>query len=506
MRKTRLYLLIALALGLAACASLGSRADLVSVRILVDGGALSASVPAGSSVRQALQAAGVEAGPLDRSEPPSYTILQGGEEVRLLRVSEDFETEQSELPFVSRTLPNEALPVGEQRLIQNGVNGLQEATYRLLYEDGELVARTLVSATTLSQPVEEIIMIGAQSPFSAVGLPGRLAFLSAGNAWVFDGSSGARRAVAVTGDLDGRIFEVSPDGRWLLFSRTSAAANTINDLWLAGLEEGPLTLIDLGLENVVHYAGWVPGAAYQVAFSTVDPADNPPGWQARNDLQLLEIDADGQPGRLRTLLAANQEGFYAWWGSGFAWSPSGQRLAFARPDGVGSVGLATGSLNLWYSLPAYQTGSDWAWIPGLSWLDEERFYYVHYTINPPSFALTLAGPNDSQAIAQDVGLFAMPQTEPGGEQVAYLRAFLPSQGEISGYQLMVATPQGVSMLLFPPEGAAGLTPHKLAWSPSAEDGPLIAFLYEGDLWVVNVLSGEAQQLTGDGLVGAVSWR
>ncbi len=506
MRKTRLYLLIVLALSLAACAPLGSRADLVSVRILVDGDQLSASVPAGSTVRQALQVAGVEPGSLDRSEPPSYTILQGGEEVRLLRGSEDFETEQSELPFVSRTLPNEALPVGQQRLIQNGVNGLQEATYRLLYEDGELVARTLVSAITLSEPVEEIIMIGAQSPFSAVGLPGRLAFLSAGNAWVFDGSSGARRALAVTGDLDGRIFELSPDGRWLLFSRDSAEAGTINELWLAGVEEGPLTLIDLGVENVVHYAGWVPGEADQIAFSTVEPSPNPPGWLARNDLYLLEIDAAGQPGRLRQALTARQDGLYAWWGSSFAWSPSGQRLAFARPDGVGTVGLASDSLDLWYSLPAYQTGSDWAWIPGLSWLDDERFYYVHYTINPPSFALVLAGPNDSQTIAQGVGLFAMPQAEAEGGQVAYLRAFLPSQGEISGYQLMVATPEGVSMPLFPPEGAAGLTPQKLAWSPPAPEGPLIAFVYEGDLWVVNVLSGEAQQLSGDGLVSAVSWR
>jgi hypothetical protein len=62
------------------------------------------------------------------------------------------------------------------------------------------------------------------------------------------------------------------------------------------------------------------------------------------------------------------------------------------------------------------------------------------------------------------------------------------------------------MSLFPPEGAAGLQPQRVAWSPSGENGPLIAFIYEGNLWVVNILSGEANQLTGDGLVSAIAWR
>jgi hypothetical protein len=71
---------------------------------------------------------------------------------------------------------------------------------------------------------------------------------------------------------------------------------------------------------------------------------------------------------------------------------------------------------------------------------------------------------------------------------------------------MVAAPSGVSISLFPPEGVAGLQPQRVAWSPSAETGPLIAFIYQGNLWLVNVLSGEASQVTGDGLVTAVSWR
>ena len=490
---------------LSAC-SAGSQAGVVSVDIQVDGQTRTLSLPAGSSVREALAAAGIQLGDLDRVEPPLSTELSDGDEVRVIRVTEEFETEQVPMPFVSRTLPNEALPVGEQRLIQNGLNGLQELTYRLLYEDGQLVSRTEFESVVLTGPVEEIIMIGAQSPFSSVTIPGRLAFISAGNAWQLEGSSGMRRAVAITGDLDSRIFEVSPDGEWLLFTRDSRAEAEINELWVASLDEGEQDLIDLGVRNVVHFAGWAPGANYQIAFSTVEPSANPPGWQANNDLQTISFSSSGRPGSPQAVLGARQDGFYAWWGTSYAWSPQGEQLAFARPDGVGTVNLEDDSLDVWFTLPAYQTGSDWAWIPGLSWRDEQSFYYVRYAVNPVTFSLFLAGAAGGELIAGNVGMFAMPQAAPDGSQVAFLRAFIPSQSDISTYELMVAAPSGISIPLFPPEGAAGLQPQRVAWSPSSEEGPLIAFVYQGDLWVVNVLTGEAQQLTGDGLVGAVSWR
>ena len=477
---------------------------MISVAILVDGQQRELAVLAGSSVRDLIDAAGIELGPLDRSEPPSYTALAEGDQVRVIRVVEEFEIEQVDLPFVSRTLPNEALPVGEQRMIQNGTNGLQEVTYRLMYEDGELVSRTQVDAVVLSQPVEEIIMIVAQSPFSSVEINGKLAFISAGNAWVLEGSSGTRSAIAITGDLDGRILELSPDGRWLLFSRDSQADDVINELWVASLTSAEQELIDLDIENVVHYAGWTPDGG-GIAYSTADLAINPPGWQANNDLHVLSFD-DGDVGDVETILTPRADGLFAWWGTSFSWSPDGDQLAFARPDAVGTVNIGNDSLDVWYTLPDYQTQSHWAWIPGLSWLDDERFYYIRHELNPSNFALMLAGDEGgAQTIAAEVGMFSNPVAAPDGSQVAFLRAYIPSHSDISTYELMVATPEGVSTTLFPPEGAAGMQPQQVAWSPG-DGAPMIAFTYEGNLWVVNILSGEALQLTGDGLVSRISWR
>ncbi|MCL5428957.1 MAG: G5 domain-containing protein [Chloroflexi bacterium] len=506
MKTVRLYTLVILLIVLLAACLPVAASQQISISIQVDGGINKVSMPSGSSVREALAAANIELGNLDRTEPASYAQLEEGDQVRVIRITEEFETDQVAIPFISRTLPNEGLPTGEQRLIQNGANGLKEVHYRLLYEDGQLVSRTEIDSAILVQPVEEIIMLGAQSPFSSVPIVGRLAFLSAGNAWVLEGTSGARRAVATTGDLDGRIFEVSPDGRWLLFSRAGRTGSDINELWVASLGEGEQTLIDLHVSNVIHYAGWVQDTEYQIAFSTVEPVLSPPGWQANNDLQVVSLSSDGEVDRPQAVLSSREDGFYAWWGTDYVWSPSGDRLAFSRPDAVGIVDLDTDSLDVWYPLTAYQTGSDWAWIPGISWLDDATFYYVRYSLNPPAFSLVLASQNDEEEIAADVGMFAAPAAEPDGGQVAYLRAFTPPQSDISTYELMVAAPSGVSTPLFPPEGAAGLQPQRVAWSPSAETGPLIAFVYEGNLWVVNVLTSEAQQLTGDGLVSAISWR
>lgn len=503
----RLYLFICFALILlVACAPVSPDALQISITIDVDGQTRSLSVPTGASVAEAFTLADVELGSLDRSEPPSYAELTDGDEIAVIRVVEEFETEQAALPFVSRTLPNEALPTGEQRLIQNGANGLQEIIYHLLYENGELVSRTEIDSVILTPPVEEIIMIGAQSAFSSVPISGRLAFLSGGNAWVMETSSGSRRAVAITGDLDGRVFEVSPDGKWLLVTRMSLDEDQINELWVASLDEGSQRLIDLGVGNIVHYAGWVPYGDNEIAFSTVEPSLNPPGWQANNDLQLVSFTDAGTVAAPEVVLTAREDGFYSWWGTSYAWSPSGDQLAFARPDGVGTVNLDSDSLDVWFSLPAYQTSSDWAWIPGQSWLDDESFYYIRYSSTPPSFSLVLAGEGGAEEIAADVGMFASPQAAPDGSQVAYLRAYIPSQSDISTYQLMVAAPDGGTLVLFPPEGAAGLQPQRVVWSPTSESGPIIAFVYEGNLWVVNILSGEAQQLTGDGLVSAISWR
>src|SRR3990170_231207 len=102
----------------------------IRVHLSADGGTLDVEVPAGSTVDDALKAAGIIASPLDRTDPPAYTVLGEGSEVRLIRVQEEFTIEQVVVPYESQVLRNESLPEGQEYWLQLGENGLQEITIR----------------------------------------------------------------------------------------------------------------------------------------------------------------------------------------------------------------------------------------------------------------------------------------------------------------------------------------------------------------------------------------
>ena len=79
-----------------------------------------------------------------------YTILQAGDKVTLTRVVEEYIVEQNVIPYETQILRNESLAEGEQRLIQPGQNGMQEITYRVLYEEGVEVNRTVSSSVVIT--------------------------------------------------------------------------------------------------------------------------------------------------------------------------------------------------------------------------------------------------------------------------------------------------------------------------------------------------------------------
>lgn len=95
--------------------------------------------------------------------------------------------------------------------------------------------------------------------------------------------------IVPTGDLDGRIFRLSRDGNWLLFSRTEEDEDIINSLWAVEISSYGNTLVELDTENVIHFADWVPGTEQEFAYSSVEPRISAPGWQANNDLNCKEI-------------------------------------------------------------------------------------------------------------------------------------------------------------------------------------------------------------------------
>lgn len=516
-----LALLLVFAL-LTGCRSPQVTGEDITISIAADGTSRNVTVPAGSTVTQALQSAGITVGELDKVEPPPYTVLADGNSITLRRVQEIFETEEQIIPFERQVVRNESLPEGETRLVQAGVNGRQELTYRRVLEDEVEISKTVVKSVILLDSQPEIVMIGAQSSFAPLPIPGKLAYLAGGNAWVIDTSTANRTALVTTGDLDGRIFKLSPNGAFLIFTRksTKPASQEINTLWAVRIDGGKP--FSTGLANIVHFADWIPGTN-SIAYSTVEPRSTAPGWQANNDLSRYSVTT----GEKRKILDASSGGVYGWWGMTFAFSPEG-RLAYARPDGIGTVDLDGKYLKPLLEITPLNTHSDWAWLPSIAWgADGKTLFYISHAPPPslvsaedsPFFDISAASfeNNSNVKVVEQTGMFAYPSvsslqssSRERQYQVAFLQAIFPEQSETSRYRIVVMDRDGSNRrTIFPANDAPGLEPQTPIWAPDpieGQSGDFIAVVYQGNLWLVDSGNNQAYQVTGDGLVTKIDWK
>jgi hypothetical protein len=496
----------------------------ISVTINADGTTSEVQITSGSTVTQAYQAAGITLGSLDRSEPPFYAVLNNGNTVTLTRVEEVFETEQIVVPFERQIVRNETLPEGETRLVQAGSNGLQEVTYRRIIENGVEITKNAVKTVVMSEAVPEIVMVGAQASFTPLNIPGSLVYLAGGNAWIMEGSTANRRLIVSSGDLDGRIFTLSPNGEYLIFTRKSTKPldEEINTLWAVRVLNVTPKPVWLQAYNVVHFAAWIPGTN-SIAYSTVEPRSTAPGWQANNDLYRVSL-TGGSP---RKILEANSGGVYGWWGMTFAFSEDG-KLAYSRPDQIGLVDQDGGYLKPLLDITPLNTHSDWAWIPPLTWgSDNKTLYYVTHAPAPapitgeesPFFDLAALSFSSEANVTliESSGMFAYPGTSTdrfnGREreyQVAFLQAIFVEQSETSRYRLMAMDRDGSEVrAIFPPPDAGGIEPQNPVWAPDlleGQTGDFIAVVYQGNLWLIDSGSGVSYQVTGDGLISKIDWK
>jgi len=502
----------------------------ISVQIEVDGRIQTVSIPDGSSVQTALDLAGITLTGKDRAEPAPVVSLTEDTAIQVFRVEEIIETEQVIVPFQVIRQPTENLPAGQEKLLQAGQNGLKEVASVRVFEDGLEISFEDVSSLELESAVDEIILVGVQSSIAPISLPSPLVYISNGNAWMMDQSTANRFLIVSTGDLDGRIFRLSGDGNWLLFTRTEEDEDIINSLWAVEVNSYGDLLVELDTENVIHYADWVPGLEQIFAFSSVEPRLSAPGWQANNDLEIKRFSVSGWTAPVDILQETNYGGVYGWWGTDFQYSPGGELLVYASPDQIGIINTEDQEKQVMLEIIPYKTQGDWAWMPGLGIGPLGNVIYsVDHTAQEgnlsteesPVFdlvAIPLTG-GGARTIVHDVGMFTYPlpspiQAKPSGEasfQVAYLQAVFPEQSATSNYRVFLMDRDGSNQhLIFPAQDKPGLQPSRDwgAWSPEEFEegsGYLLAVIYEGNIWILDLETGDFWQVTGDGSVQGLDW-
>jgi Tol biopolymer transport system component len=493
----------------------------------------------GATVRDVLEENGVILGELDRVEPDLWVETTPDMTVTVVRVEEKNETVREVVPFKHKTVKSEAMAEGETRLIQPGANGEVEITYRLILEDGVEVTRNELSRVTISPAVDEIVVVGTHGALVSVPISGTITYISAGNAWLMREASGGRRPLTSEGDLDTRVFALSPDGRQLLFTRSGGTDPTapLNTLWVIsttvlGEKAQPLALEGLS------YGEWSSDGS-RFAYSTAERTGGSPGWKANNGLWIASFTETGtRPLSVTQVLSPSAESVYSWWGTHYAWSPDGRYFAYAQADQVGLIDAISGERTPLIQFPVYHTYGEWVWTPGLSWSSDSRFMVcvVHGPSetgeespeDSPIFDVWVVS-TDGQVkvtLVGKAGMWAAPHWSPvqrgpepfgfaqdvpvegsaAGRQessIAYGRAQEPYNSQLGLYDLYAMDRDGSNELkLFPSGDEVGLEAPQMAWSPN---GDQLVMAHKGNLYRLDTAGGQLRQLTADGESGHPRW-
>ncbi|MFZ1396530.1 MAG: G5 domain-containing protein, partial [Candidatus Promineifilaceae bacterium] len=441
-----------------------------------------------------------------------FTPLTPEITIRVIRVSETVEITEEIIPFERKFVRTDTMSADDPpQIVQAGQNGTREITIRIVYRDGQEVSRIRTNEVTLEQPQDELVMIGIGANRGNVDFSGNLAIISGGTAVLMRGSTAVPETLNTGGNLDGRVFSLSPDGSQLLYTRVLTDSSSFgNSLWVIGTQRGARPQ-ELGIENVL-WADWNPNrlSPYQIAYTTANPVDQPPGWEANNDLWLADWSDDAdflfEPSQfIDTYPALN-----GWWGGNYAWSPDGRLLAYAYANEVGVLDtFATENAfkrRQLQAFTAYNTLADWVWVPTLSWSPDGRF-----------LALTNHGGEDDRAMLFNSWVFDIFSslnvqlidqtgmwghlhwvTNPNQSHIAFLRTADPVDSLRSNYTLWLMDQDGSNARqIYPPLGENSAFPrdrHFMAWGPSGQD---IAFIFDDDLFIMNLETNIATQITAD---------
>ena len=525
----RILLLAVFSMTFAACQP-AAEENLMTVTLIADGLKQTFSYAGAGTVAEFLAEAQIELGNQDRISHPLLTPITDGMRITVRRVMETQACQQEAIPFARRFVLYEGIPAGEERLAKSGQPGVQEACYRILFEDGVESQRTPAGQPTmLTEPIDEIIYVGTLNEVEPLALMGTLSYINNGNAWTIKGNTSAKRPLTASGGLDSLVFDQNEDGTLLIYTRGTADGDFFNELWMIGTVENS-TAVRLAPTDVL-YAEWRPRTRHTIAYSTGEGRQAMPPRRALNNLWLMDIDRHtGRAVDIEAIIPESDGGRYGWRGTDFSWSPQGDRIAWARADAMGIVDFEEKKLIALLDYTAFDTSQFGVWLPPLSWSHDGHFIASIRRGAPLGsesaaidsvfdLAVTSADGRYSAQVKTAVGIWAAPSYSPGIAApnsdfprgwLAYLQARAPYNSIDSQYDLVVADRDGSSRrIIFPPAARAGmqmsdfgLSANGFAWSPDAR---FIALVYQGNLWIVDIQSSDSYQVTFDGGAAHPVW-
>lgn len=145
-----------------------SRSQSVSIN---NGGSMVSTVAYGGTIGDLLQTLSISVGTgdtltVDGAPVSTLDATYDGMELDITRTTTKTQVTTEEIPYDTVSYLDPTLPVGETQVQYAGSAGTQEVTTELIYENGQLVSSEQISTKVLSQPTDEVVLIGSQQTFS----------------------------------------------------------------------------------------------------------------------------------------------------------------------------------------------------------------------------------------------------------------------------------------------------------------------------------------------------
>ena len=129
--------------------------------ILVDGKVIHIRSSAGA-VGEALIQGGIPLIGLDASQPSASGPLPVDGQIRIIRIREETELTQTEIPFETEYIASNEIAIDEEKILTAGITGLVVRRDRVRYENGEEVSRISEDEQKVHEPSTEIVGYGTK--------------------------------------------------------------------------------------------------------------------------------------------------------------------------------------------------------------------------------------------------------------------------------------------------------------------------------------------------------
>ena len=147
------------------------------------------------TVEDALDSLGVELGKHDQTRPAPQHVLEDGDQLVFTNVRVVKKYVPGEvIDFGTDERPDASMDEGETSVVSAGKTGRRNVTYRIVYRNGEVTMRKVVSQSVTQAPVDEVVNVGTKAP--AANFAGgdsvwdQLARCEAGGNWAINTGNG----------------------------------------------------------------------------------------------------------------------------------------------------------------------------------------------------------------------------------------------------------------------------------------------------------------------------